>query len=162
MTRAEHVRQQTEHLLDRLLRVFDKAILAIPPGQLDFRPTPDNMSAKAMAHHVYQIVLMTAAGVEKGEVRREDAGMFPLDLHQVERPEELVEFGARVREYARGVFSQLDEEGLDREVRYFFGMTATGYDSIRNAVEEVLHHRGQMHVYLRLMGVKPPSVRDFG
>ncbi|HEX2205162.1 MAG TPA: DinB family protein [Longimicrobium sp.] len=161
MTRADVVQRQTDHVLQRLLRTFDKAVGMIPPEHLDFRPTPENMSAKAMAHHVYQIVLLTSLGVEKGEVTKEDAGSVTLDLMAVERAEALVDFGARVKERARAALSGLTEEALDREIRYYFGMKASGEDSLRNMMEEVLHHRGQMQVYLRLMGIKPPSIRDF-
>ena len=162
MTRIDVVQRQTDDLLGRILRTFDRAVLAIPAEQLDFRPTPDNMSAKAMAHHVYTIVQMTARGVEAGEVTKEDLGRNPLDLLKVERPEQLVEWGGEVREYARGVLGNLSEEQLDRPIRYFFGLTASGEDSLRNMTEEVLHHRGQMQIYLRLMDVKPPSTRNPG
>ena len=162
MTRIDVVQRQTYDLLGRILRTFDRAVLAIPADQLDFRPTPDNMSAKAMAHHVYTIVQMTARGVEAGEVTKEDLGRDPLDLLAVQRAEQLVEWGERVREYARRVMGNLSDEKLDRPIRYFFGLTATGYDSIRNATEEALHHRGQMQLYLRLMGIQPPSIRDGG
>lgn len=161
MTRLDVVQRQTDHVLQRLLRTFDRAVAMIPPEHLDFRPTPENMSAKAMAHHVYQIVLLTALGIEKGEVTKEDAGAVTLDLMSVDRAEQLVGFGARVKERARAPLSSLTDEALDREVRYFFGLKASGEDSLRNMMEEVLHHRGQLQVYLRLMGIKPPSIRDF-
>ena len=159
--RTEIIQQQVEHVLERLLRVFDKAVGMIPPEHLEFRPTPDNMSARDMAHHVYTIVLLTAAGVRNGEVTRGDMGGITLDLRQVTDARQLVEFGARVMEYARAALAALTEEELDREIQYYFGMRASGQDSIQNMMEEVLHHRGQMQVYLRLMGVKPPSIRDF-
>ncbi|HEU0015126.1 MAG TPA: DinB family protein [Longimicrobium sp.] len=160
MTRVEAARRQAERTLDRLLRVFDKAVLRIPADRLHFRPTPENMSAATMAHHVYEIVLLTALGLDRGEVSREDADALGLDLDGVERPEQVVAWGARVKEYAHGVVAGLSDEVLDRPIRYYFGMTASGEDSLRTMTEEVLHHRGQMQVYLRLMGVEPPSLRD--
>ena len=161
MTRVEIARRQAERTLDRLLRVFDRAVLRIPPERLDFRPTPENMSAMTMAHHVYEVVLLTALGLDRGEVSREDADARGLDLSTVERPEQLVAWGDEVKEYARGVVAGLTDEALDRPIRYYFGMAARGEDSLRTLTEEVLHHRGQMQVYLRLMGVEPPSLRDF-
>ena len=159
--RTDLIQRQVDHVLDRLLRVFDKAVAMLPPEQLEFRPTPDNMSARDMAHHVYTIVLLTALGVQKGEVTKADAGIITLDLHQVTDARQLVDFGARVKELAREAMAGLTEEQLDREIAYYFGMRASGQASIQNMMEEVLHHRGQMQVYLRLMGIKPPSIRDF-
>jgi uncharacterized damage-inducible protein DinB len=159
-TRTEVVQRQVDRVLERLLRVFDRAVAMIPPDRLEFRPTPENMSARDMAHHVYTIVLITAIGVQKGEVTREDMGGITLDPDHVTSAGELLEFGARVKDFAREAMAGLTDDRLDREIQYYFGMRATGQDSIQNMMEEVLHHRGQMQVYLRLMGIKPPSINS--
>jgi uncharacterized damage-inducible protein DinB len=160
VTRAELVQAQTDHLLHRLLRVFDRAVRAIPADHLGFRPTPRNMSACEMAHHVYHILLISAIGVRDGACSREAAELPPAPEH-ITDPAQLAEIGRRVRDVAEPALAALTEAQLDREIAYYFGMRATGLDSLRNLTEELLHHRGQLQVYLRLMGVEPPSIRDF-
>lgn len=161
MTRLDFAREQSEHLLDRLLRVFDRAVLRIPPGRLDFRPTPANMTAREMAHHVYQIVLITYRGTELGRLAPADLDLLPFDEAAARTPGEIVAWGERVKEHARGVAVRLTEAQLERTVEYHFGLRATGWESLRLATEETLHHRGQLMVYLRLMGETPPRVGDY-
>ena len=159
MTRLELIQGQTDRLLHRLLPGFQRGVRAIPDDRLGFRPTPRNMSAAEMAHHVYQIVLITAIGVRDGACSREDAILEPAP-ERIRRTDELVELGARVAATAERALSDLTDDHLDREIEYYFGMRASGLDSLRNLTEEVLHHRGQLQVYLRLMGVEPPSIRQ--
>jgi len=158
MTRLQLVQSQTDRTLGHLLGVFDRAVQSIPAEQLGFRPTPANMSAREMAHHVYQILLITAIGVSRGVCTREDAEQVTLDPESVTDPAQLADYAARVRAIAEPALSALDEEMLERQVEYYFGLGATGLDSLRNLTEEVLHHRGQMQVYLRLMGIRPPRL----
>lgn len=158
MTRLQLVQAQTDRTLGRLLEVFDRAVAAIPPDRLDFRPTPENMSAREMAHHVYQILLITAIGVSRGACTREEVERVALDPADVTDPAQLADFASKVRAVAEPALAALTEEMLDREVSYYFGMRATGLESLRNLTEEVLHHRGQMQIYLRLMGIAPPRL----
>jgi uncharacterized damage-inducible protein DinB len=160
MTRVDLAREQTDHLLDHLLRVLDRTILRIPPEQMDFRPTPDNMSAAQMAHHVYRVVLMSYRAVELGRLERDDLEGLAMDEEEVRRAEDLVDWGNRVKDHARKVAAQLTEEQLERDIHFHFGLSATGWDTLRTALEETVHHRGQLMMYLRLMGIKPPRVND--
>ena len=161
MTRLEFARQQTQRLTDQLLRVLDKTIRRIPAEQLDFRPTPENMSARQMAHHVYQVVLMSYRAVELGRLEREDLDPLGFDEQAARNAEDLLDWGERVKDHARRVAAQLTEEQLEHRIRFYFGMEATGWDTLRNATEETLHHRGQLMLYLRLLGEKPPRVNDY-
>jgi uncharacterized damage-inducible protein DinB len=161
MTRADLAREQTDRLLDRVLHVFDKAVLKIPPGQLDFRPTPQSMTARQMAHHVYEVLLIFYRATEVGLLAKADLAFLELDPDSAETPDDLVSWGARVKEYARSVAARLTDEKLDCEIQLYFGMTTTGWEALRTAQEEALHHRGQMMVYLRLMGVVPPRINDY-
>ncbi len=66
-----------------------------------------------------------------------------------------------MKEHARGVAAGLTAEQLERTVEYYFGMRATGWETLRLALEESLHHRGQLMLYLRLMGETPPKINDY-
>jgi uncharacterized damage-inducible protein DinB len=158
MTRLHLVQAQTDRVLGRLLGVFDRAVASIPAEQIAFRPTPVSMSAREMAHHVYQILLITAVGVSRGSCSRDDAESVTLDPDRVTHPDQLAGFAGRVRGVAEPALASLTDEMLDRRIEYWFGLQATGLESLRNLNEEVLHHRGQMQVYLRLMGVEPPRL----
>lgn len=159
MHKLEIVRYQVDYLLDKALVVFDKAILKIPPDHLDFRPTPENMSARALAHHVYQVLYLLTRTTEIGAFQLDDLDRIPFDLDRVDHPAQIVEYGQAVKDYARDAVVGFTEAHLDRTVRE--GRHPTGFDNMTLLFEEALHHRGQLMTYLRLMGVKPPFLYDY-
>lgn len=161
MNRATLAREQTEHLLARILPVLEKAVLKIPPDRLDFRPTPHSMTARQMIHHVYEVLLIFYRATELGVLAREDLDFLSYDPDAAESPHDLVVWGERVKEFARRVAAEFDEAQLERSIQLHFGMRTTGSDAIRRATEEALHHRGQLMLYLRLMGIVPPRITDY-
>jgi uncharacterized damage-inducible protein DinB len=161
MSKLEIVRHQTHHLLDRVLLVLDKALLGIPPDQLDFRPTPVSMSAKELGGHVYQAVYVFTRAAATGAFRRRDMDDMPFDPARIERAEEIVAYGRRVKVYARGAVAALTEADLERVATNEVAPAATGFISMSMAFEEALHHRGQLMLYLRMMGIEPPRPYDY-
>lgn len=161
MTRVELVHEQTVRLLDRILPVFEKAVLKIPPEQLDFRPTPQSMTARQMIHHVYEVLLIFYRGAELGTLSRENLQFLSYDPDSAETPHDLVVWGARVRDYVRRAAADLTEEQMDNPIQFYFGTHPSGWEALRTAMEEALHHRGQMMLYLRLMGIVPPRINDY-
>jgi uncharacterized damage-inducible protein DinB len=161
VTKLEYVRTQTTHLLDRVLKVFDKAFLLIPPERLDFRPTPVSMSARELGGHVYQAIYVLTRAAATGECRRADLEDLPLDLKKIERAEDLVAYGRQVKEYVRGALANLTEADLARLTRNELGPSAPGFVSMSMAYEEALHHRGQLMLYLRMMGIEPLRPYDY-
>ncbi len=159
MPKLEIVQHQMGFLLDKALHVFDKAILRIPPGQLDFRPTPQNMRARELAHHVYQVVHLLTRTAETGTFRVEALPGPPFDLEAVTRPEEIVAYGQRVKAYARAAVARFTEADMERAVAG--GARPDVFETLTLAFEEALHHRGQLVLYLRLMGAEPPFLYDY-
>jgi uncharacterized damage-inducible protein DinB len=41
------------------------------------------------------------------------------------------------------------------------GTKIGGFESLATILEETIHHRGQLCLYLRMMGIKPPFIYDF-
>jgi uncharacterized damage-inducible protein DinB len=161
MTKLEYVRRQTAHLLDRVLLVFDKALRMIPPDQLAFRPTPVSMSAKELGVHAYQAIYVLTRAAATGAFRRADLATLPIDPERVERVEDIIAYGRQVKEYVRGAVAAMTEADLERPTRNEVGPEAPGYASMSMAYEEALHHRGQLMLYLRMMGIPPPRPYDY-
>jgi len=70
--------------------------------------------------------------------------------------------GRQVRDYVRGAVAAMREEDLTRMTKNEVGPpSAPGYASMSMAYEEALHHRGQLMLYLRMMGVTPPRPYDY-
>jgi uncharacterized damage-inducible protein DinB len=154
-------RHEAEHLLDRVLRVFEKAVLAIPPDRLDFRATPAAMSAAELGYHVYQVVYIMTRAAETGAFRAEQLAEIPFDETRITHPEQIVAYGREVTRYARAAVAGFTEMHVDRVVENALGPRVSGLACVTMALEEAVHHRGQLHTYLRLMGVVPPRLYDY-
>ena len=159
MSKLEIVRHKTEHLLDRALVVLDKAVMMIPDDQLLFQPTPENMTAKQLASHIYQTVYVLTRTTSLGEFRLSHLGGIPFDLDKVTTAAHIVEYGASVKRYVGEAVADFREEDLERVVNAEWKMT--GFDAMNTAFEESIHHRGQVQLYLRLMGLEPPYLYDY-
>lgn len=161
MTKLEYVRHQTTHLLDRVLRVFDKALLKIPPEKLDFRPTPVSMSARQLGVHAYQAIYVLTRAAATGTCSRKDVQAIPFDPERVARAEDIVAYGQQVKDYVRGSLAAMSEADLERVTVNELGPSAPGFISMSMAYEEALHHRGQLMLYLRMMGIEPLRPYDY-
>lgn len=161
MDKLDYVRRQTTHLLGRVLKVFDKALLLIPPEKLDFRPTPVSMSARELGGHAYQAIYALTRAAATGEFRRADAADLAFDPARIERAEDLVAYGQKVKDYVRGALATMTENDLARMTNNEVGPSAPGFVSMSMAYEEALHHRGQLMLYLRMMGIEPLRPYDY-
>jgi uncharacterized damage-inducible protein DinB len=158
MSAADIGRHQLGVMLDRVLPALDRVIAAIPADRLEFRATPENMSAKELAYHVYQVAHALARAVETG---RYDLGVLaevPFDPDAVTSAADLVDYGARVRPVVARVRDGLTARRLDAAIAGGAGPTATGLGCVDVMLQEAIHHRGQLMIYLRLMGVRPPGL----
>lgn len=145
-------RQLLLWLLDEVLPAFDEAVRRLPPEKLDFRPTHHARSAKGLVHHVYQTLVLLLRGVDRGRLERDDAAFLFFDVGQARHPDQLLAYAAAARTYAREVTNRLAADQLAQSVPTFFGVTMTGEQAVRKIVEEALHHRGQLTLYLELLG----------
>ena len=48
----------------------------------------------------------------------------------------------------------------DTKIDFFFGFSATGLQSTSIGYSELLHHRGQVVTFIRLMGMEPPNIYE--
>ncbi len=120
------------HLLDHVLPVLDKAVLLIPEER---------------------------GATEQGEFLVGDLTAIPFEPDQVKDPRDIVRYGRAVRDYVRLAVTRFDAAHMQRAAAR--GPRTSGFETMMLAVEEAIHHRGQLFVYLRLMGVKPPYLYDY-
>jgi uncharacterized damage-inducible protein DinB len=153
------IRYLSGHLLDRVLPVLDRALHALPEGGLDFRPTPDNMSAAELGYHVYQVVYLLLRTAARGSYDVAYLDDLPFDPEAVRTPGDITDYGERVKRAARGFVDQIDAHVVARPVDEGPRRTPLAY--VMLAVEEAIHHRGQLMTYLRLQGVQPPYLYDY-
>lgn len=137
--------------LDTLLRV----VRAIPVDNFDYKPHQKSKSAKELANSLIAEVYMTIAFVEGKSVTAENVGSYFAVV-----PDSLEETSIALDEAntkLMSTLSEMPEERLLDMVRFFHRETNVA-DAIFNMMLDIIHHRGQLSVYIRLAGGLVPSI----
>ncbi|MFX0113502.1 MAG: DinB family protein [Candidatus Hodarchaeota archaeon] len=164
MSKLATVQQQMDYTLNHAMKTLDKAIALIPDDKLTWKPVEDAMSAAELGIHVYMCALTYTAGTLKGEFTNADYAIIPFDPKTVKSAAEIVEYGGKVKTYIEETLAKLTEADMDKEIIYscWGGVKIGGFASLATILEETVHHRGQLCLYLRMLGIKPPFIYDIG
>ncbi|MFX0085924.1 MAG: DinB family protein [Candidatus Hodarchaeota archaeon] len=163
MCEVKILKRRILDVLDNRIKSFDKGLLLISDEKLGFKPTIDALSVKDLALHVYQCILVVTGAIKKGDFTEEDYNLIPIDISEINSTKELVEYGKRVKAYAKEVINNLTKEDLNKTVKFscWGGFTEKIGLAVETIAEELFHHRGQLCTYLRMMEIKPPSIYDY-
>jgi len=156
MTIAEHLLADFRFEVDGTRKVLD----AVPADRFDWQPHEKSMSLQRLAGHVAETPGWTTAMMEDEMDFAAVAGEWKPFLPATKQ--ELMEaFEAQMKGFEKLVDGKSDEfmSGIwtmrsgDHVI-----MKAPRHTAIRTTViHHVIHHRGQLTVYLRLLGVPVPG-----
>jgi uncharacterized damage-inducible protein DinB len=129
---------------------------ALPNDRYDLRPDPGGRSIGELAWHLAEVDAYVSLAIEQGEFK------FPVKPAHIERPrtiEALAPAFRVVHEDAVARISRLQEDDLDREIRYADG-TLWSIRSLlwRKLLMHAVHHRGQLTLLCRIAGGVPPGL----
>ena len=151
-------------IADMLLPEFDqemattrKVIERVPTDKGNFKPHPKSFSLG----HLTQLVAGMPGWITNAVTETSlDLGGYPG--YSYERTEDLVKsFDKHVKEARKAIASAKDSDfkinwSLKRGEQVFF--TAPRAVIVRQTINHLVHHRGQLTVYLRLVDVPVPSI----
>jgi len=151
-------------IADALLPEFDqemattrKVIERVPTDKGKFKPHPKSFSLG----HLTQLVAGMPGWITNAVTETSlDLGGYPG--YSYERTEDLVKsFDKHVKEARKAIASAKDSDfkinwSLKRGEQVFF--TAPRAVIVRQTINHLVHHRGQLTVYLRLVDVPVPSI----
>jgi uncharacterized damage-inducible protein DinB len=72
--------------------------------------------------------------------------------------EEVQSFFAKMHRESMEIFRSLSDEDLERKCETPAGVRITVWKWLRAMVEHEVHHRGQLYLYLGVLGVKTPPI----
>ena len=133
-----------------------RCVEALPADKLDARPVKNMRTPRELVVHFYSFLRSAAESVPAGELAYEE----DADLTKTGDKASLVAFVNESWKAADAAFAKITDEQLAAAVKAPWGGTSGGR-MITTIFEEYLHHRGQLYVYLRLLGVEPPQNFDF-
>ena len=125
---------------------------AMPADAYGFKPTPEIWTFGKQAAHIADVIYTIAAkiaGEENPGKGFEAAG---------KNKAEIIAYLTRAFAYSKKVLAGLDDEKAHEKVK-IWGFDASAASWFHMMRDHTTHHRGQMVIYLRLKGVKPPEYR---
>ena len=148
--------------LDREVERSRRALEQIPEGKYDWKPHEKSMIFGYLANMVATIPMWIAMQINQDEldIAPKDGGKF--EQKRLDTSAELVEALDKAAAGAREAFEKTTDEHLMTNWQLKAGgnvvMEAPRHEMIQDTINHWAHHRGQMTVYLRLMGAKVPAL----
>ena len=149
--------------LDREVERSRRALEQMPAGKYDWKPHEKSMILGYLANMVATIPTWIAMQITQDELDVAPApGESKMEQKRMETSAELIEALGKSAAGARSAFEKTTDEHLKTNWRLLARgnvvMEAPRYVMIQDTINHWAHHRGQMTVYLRLLGAKVPAI----
>ena len=139
-----------ERIRERTVRV----IKCIPPDKIDWSPKDGKFSFGDLIRHIAAIErYMYAEHAKFQQSRYSGHGKELADGY-----EEVLNFLNRTHQESMEVFRSLSDEDLQKKCTIPSGGQITLWKWLRAMIEHEVHHRGQIYLYLQLLGVPSPPL----
>jgi uncharacterized damage-inducible protein DinB len=155
----------TEFLLAELNREVDRsrrALEQVPEGKYDWKPHDRSMIFGYLADMVATIPSWIAMELTKNELDVAPADGSTMKQEPKKTSASLISALDKSAAEARAAFEKTTDEHLKTmwqlKARGQVVQEAPRYEMIQDTINHWAHHRGQMTVYLRLMGAKVPAL----
>jgi uncharacterized damage-inducible protein DinB len=155
----------TEFLLAEVNREIDRsrrALEQVPEGKYDWKPHEKSMIFGYLANMVATIPTWLSMQITKDELDVAPAEGSAMDHKKLETSADLLEVLESAASGLREALEKTNDEHLNTSWRLLARgnvvMEAPRYEMMQDTINHWAHHRGQMTVYLRLMGAKVPAI----
>ena len=154
-----------EFLLSEMNREVERsrrALQEVPSGKYDWKPHDKSMIFGYLADMVATIPLWITMEINEDQLDVAPEGGSKMKKEPKETSEALVKALDESAAAARAAFEGTTDEHLATNwkllARGQVVAEAPRYEMIQDTINHWSHHRGQMTVYLRLLGAKVPSI----
>lgn len=155
----------TEFLLAELNREVERsrrALEQVPDGQYDWKPHDKSMIFGYLANMVATIPSWVTMGITRDELDVAPADGSKMEQKRLDTSDSLLQALDKAAAEARSALEKTSEEHLMTSWRLLARgqvvMETPRHVMIQDTINHWAHHRGQMTVYLRLMGAKVPAL----
>jgi len=149
--------QNLELFLDYLDKVHQRTMRVarcIPPDKLDWTYREGKFSLGDLARHIVTINrYMFAETIQGKPSRYAGCGKELADGY-----ENVLMFMEGLHRQSVEIFSRLSDEDLNRKCSTPDGASITVWKWLRAMVEHEIHHRGQIYIYLAILGAPTPPL----
>lgn len=135
-----------------------KMLERVPQAKFDWKPHPKSMTLKALAEHVAELPSWIGVVFTTSEL---DFAAGDYSPERVSTTPELLEMFNRNLESANDFFSKASDSDLLPDWVMRSGdtihMKVPKEEVIRTSISQLIHHRAQLGVYLRLLDIPIPG-----
>lgn len=136
-----------------------KILTLIPADKADWKPHTKSMTMKALATHIADIPRWISLGLFTDELDFSKSPYSPKDCNTAE--EYVAYFNENVEQAKADLFKSQDavlEETWTLRHGEMILMQMSKLETVRHAYCQMVHHRAQLGVYLRLLDIPIPGV----
>lgn len=130
----------------------------VPADKLDSHPIPNMRTPKELIVHMFGFLAGGMEGLVAGALGNTDEKALVASLGDRAK---LLAWARECWGRADAAFAKVTDAHLSAMVTTPWGESYPGVAIFGFAPDEFLHHRGQLYVYLRALGVEPPMNWDF-
>lgn len=155
----EPIHLPTEYLkeLESEARATRQCLERVPVDKSDWKPHEKSMKLGYLALLVAEIPLWIAYMIDKGEL---DYGTF--EHFKAKTADELVRHFDENMEAAKKALEKISNDDLQKPFHLKFNgrlmFTSKLKGNVWSSINHMVHHRGQLTVYLRLNDISVPSI----
>ncbi|HYC84218.1 MAG TPA: DinB family protein [Chryseosolibacter sp.] len=135
-----------------------KMLSRVPDDKLDWQPHPKSMTVKRLATHIAELPTWIGMTLTTDELDFEKNPYQPVNVNSTK---ELLDYFESSLEDGRKHIASGKEDVLDKPWTLRSGKTVYSTepkrDVLRMAFSQVIHHRAQLGVYLRLLNLPVPG-----
>ncbi|UBM60573.1 DinB family protein [Marinilongibacter aquaticus] len=145
--------------LEAEMATTQKMLKLVPADKLDWQPHPKSMSLAKLAGHVTEIGGWFSFCLEVEEV---DFGLEPWVSPKAEDGEGFAKTALELTQNSLEALKGVSDDTLlnKRWVMKFHGQTImdfSKYEALRHSMSQLIHHRAQLGVFLRLLDIPIPG-----
>jgi uncharacterized damage-inducible protein DinB len=127
---------------------------SIPPDKMDWSYAPGKFTLGDLLRHIAVTErYMFAENVQGRASRYTSHGKEFADGR-----DKVLAFMERLHTEAMEIFAKLSDEDLQGKCRNVGGIEVTVWKWLRSMTEHEIHHRGQIYLYLGILGVPTPPL----
>ncbi|HMH44679.1 MAG TPA: DinB family protein [Pyrinomonadaceae bacterium] len=154
-----------DFLLAEMNREVDRsrrALEQVPEGKHDWKPHEKSMAFGYLANMVATIPMWISMQINQNELDIAPKDGPKFEQKQFNTSAEFIEALDKAAAGAREAFEQTTDDHLNTnwQLKAAGNVVAEAprYEMIQDSLLHLAHHRGQMTVYLRLLGAKVPAI----
>lgn len=144
--------------LEEEAKTTRKMLERVPEDKFDWKPHEKSMTIRTLATHVAELPTWITMTLNTDEL---DFAKHPYKPVPINNTKELVSYFERSLEEGRSSLSKASEEQMELPWTLRNGetvySTSPKEDVIRMSLSQIIHHRAQLGVFLRLLNVPIPG-----